>query len=282
MVVSECVLPLSALARELVVFPDLQPLRRPRIVGPRPGPPALLRPSSPARPFGPPRRHLFPPSSEGATVALDCGRATREAERRPAGQCEERRGGRPARRRLLAAAAFGRADRERTARAASVASETARRGPRTRRRRLGVLVLPRSSLSGAPLSWLWRRPVTAAMAAARPRGERAAAAACARRPHAEEPPLHGGPPRTGRGRRARRAPARPRGVRPRRRARVRGVRRRAVACASARGHGERRRPRRLGRRGGRTAAARASQGRPPWCRAWWPPWCRGRCRGRRA
>jgi len=63
---------------------------------------------------------------------------------------------------------------------------------------------------------------------------------------------------------------------PRRTAASDGVR------ASARGHGERRRPRRLGRRGGRTAAARASQGRPPWCRARWPPWCRGRCRGRRA
>ena len=62
-------------------------------------------------------------------------------------------------------------------------------------------------------------------------------------------------------------------ARPRRTAASGGVR------ASARGHGERRRPRRLGRRGGRTAAARASQGRPPWCRARWPPWCRGRCRG---
>jgi len=243
------------------VLPDLRPLRRPRLLGPRRAPPALLRPSSPARPSGPPRWRLFPPGGGGTTAALGCGRATREAERRPAGQCEERRGGRPARRPQRLGAARAR-----------------------RRRRLGVLVLPRSSLSGAPLSWLWRRPVTAAMAArssqamaaARPRGERAAAAACARRPHAEEPPLHGGPPRTGRGRRARRAPARPRGVRPRRCARVRGVRRRAVACARPRGamasggdpgdwgEGE----------GGRQQ--RASQGRPPWCRARWPPWCRGR------
>ena len=71
---------------------------RPRLLGPRRAPPALLRPSSPARPSGPPRWRLFPPGGGGTTAALGCGRATREAERRPAGQCEERRGGRPARR----------------------------------------------------------------------------------------------------------------------------------------------------------------------------------------
>ena len=176
----------------------------------------------------------------------------------------------------------GRAVRGAARRTARTASAAARGGPRARRRRLGVLVLPRSSLSGAPLSWLWRRPVSAAMAA---RGGQAAGRACGRG-GLRTAASRGGtaPPRRPSSHRQR--TARAQGpckaswrasaaacARPRRTAASGGVR------ASARGHGERRRPRRLGRRGGRTAAARASQGRPPWCRARWPPWCRGRCRG---
>ncbi|KAG2646609.1 hypothetical protein PVAP13_2KG523105 [Panicum virgatum] len=216
---------------------------------------AAAPPASPprpaARPSGPPQTFLAGAPLRPSSMAPFPSRRRRGHGGARLRQSDSRGG-----------AEAGRAVRGAARRTARTASAAARGGPRARRRRwLGVLVLPRSSLSGAPLSWLWRRPVTAAMAArggqamaaARPRGERAAAAACARRPHAEEPPLHGGPPRTGRGRRARRAPARPRGVRPRRTAASGGVR------ASARGHGEGRRPRRLGRRGGRTAAARVTR-----------------------
>ena len=195
----------------------------------RPPRPAAAPPASPprpaARPSGPPQTFLAGAPLRPSSMAPFPSWRRRDHGGARLRQSDSRGG-----------AEAGRAVRGAARRTARTASAAARGGPRARRRRrLVVLVLPRSSLSGAPLSWLWRRPVTAAMAAARPRGERAAAAACARRPHAEEPPLHGGPPRTGRGRRARRAPARPRGVRQRRRARVRGVRRRAMACARPRG-----------------------------------------------
>ena len=237
----------------------------------RPPRPAAAPPASPprpaARPSGPPQTFLTGAPLRPSSMAPFPSWRRRDHGGARLRQSDSRGG-----------AEAGRAVRGAARRTARTASAAARGGPRARRRRrLVVLVLPRSSLSGAPLSWLWRRPVTAAMAArggqamaaARPRGERAAAAACARRPssHRQRTARAQGPCKASW--RASAAAC----ARSRRTAASGGVR------ASARGHGERRRPRRLGRRGGRTAAARASQGRPPWCRARWPPWCRGRCRG---
>ena len=151
------------------VLPDLRPLRRPRLLGPRRAPPASP-PRPAARPSGPPQTFLAGAPLRPSSMAPFPSWRRRDHGGARLRQSDSRGG-----------AEAGRAVRGAARRTARTASAAARGGPRARRRwRLGVLVLPRSSLSGAPLSWLWRRPVTAAMAARS--GQAMAAARPWRRP----------------------------------------------------------------------------------------------------
>ena len=211
----------------------------------RPPRPAAAPPASPlrpaARPSGPPQTFLTGAPLRPSSMAPFPSRQRRGHGGARLRQSDSRGG-----------AEAGRAVRGAARRTARTASAAARGGPRARRRRrLGVLVLPRSSLSGAPLSWLWRRPVTAAMAA---RGGLRTAASRGGTAPPRRPSSHR--QRTARAQGPCKASWRASAAacaRPRRTAASGGVR------ASARGHGERRRPRRLGRRGGRTAAARVTR-----------------------